>query len=104
MSFLDKVKGAVDKGVEVSKDAFTKAGSAVQDFGDKSVLRIEIKQLESKIEKSMISLGNKAFESLSADPSVAISLENAEISEIVTQIKSYQKDIEQREAELNEKE
>ena len=41
MAFIDKMKDYFSKGVEVSKDAFSKAGDAVQDLGDKSVLMIE---------------------------------------------------------------
>ena len=51
MAFIDKVKDFMDKGVEVSKTAITKAGDAVQDFSEKSVIRIDIKKLESKLEK-----------------------------------------------------
>ena len=39
-SVLEKMKEYFDKGIEVSKDAITKASGAVQDFGDKSVVKI----------------------------------------------------------------
>ena len=53
MAFVDKMKDFFDKSVEASKSAFEKAGDAVQDFGDKSVAKIEIKKLEAKLEKQM---------------------------------------------------
>ena len=44
----EKAKDVMDKVVVSSKDAFSKAGNAIQKFGDKSVLKIEIMQLKSK--------------------------------------------------------
>ena len=41
MDFFDKMKDFMDKGIEVSKEAILKAGSKVQDIGDKSVTKIE---------------------------------------------------------------
>ena len=62
MAFMDKVKDFMDKGVEVSKSALSKAGEAVQDFGDKSVTKIEIKKLENKLEKLICELGSYVFD------------------------------------------
>ena len=45
MAFVDKVKDFMDKGVEVSKTALTKAGEAVQDFSEKSVIFLPRKGL-----------------------------------------------------------
>ena len=56
-SFLDKAKNLFDRGFSASKKAIGAAGEAVQDFSDKSVTTIEIKQLESKIKKQYSNLG-----------------------------------------------
>ena len=58
MAFLDKMKEYLDKGVEVSKEALSKAGDAVQDFSDKSVTKIESHQLVSRQNKEYRSLGH----------------------------------------------
>lgn len=60
--FSEKFKKFFNKSVEVSKDALSKAGTAVQDFGDKSKLRIEIKQLENKLQKEYAKIGINVFE------------------------------------------
>ena len=48
---VEASKTAFDKGMEASKTAFNKASSAVQDFSDKSVVRIEKHQFETKKEE-----------------------------------------------------
>lgn len=54
---LDASKTAFDKGVDASKKALSKASNAVQDFGDKSVLRFEKKQFEGKRNDEYAELG-----------------------------------------------
>ena len=51
MAFIDKMKEYLDKGVEVSKEALTKAGDVVQDLSDKGVTKIETHQLVSRQNK-----------------------------------------------------
>ena len=53
-----KVKGVVDKVFEVSKEAIGKAGNAVQKFSDTSVIKIEIRQFESKLKAQKALLGD----------------------------------------------
>ncbi|MCR4736066.1 MAG: hypothetical protein K5829_13800 [Treponema sp.] len=53
----DTLKNVISKSAEVSKDVFSKAGDAVQNFSDKSVLKFEIKQLDSKRNKMYTELG-----------------------------------------------
>ena len=53
----EKAKDVMDKVVVSSKDAFSKAGNAIQKFGDKSVLKIEIMQLKSKRKNAVSKLG-----------------------------------------------
>lgn len=62
MAFWDTVRTYLDKGVEASKDALTKANTAANDFGNTSRLRIEIQQLKSKRGKSSAKLGGIALE------------------------------------------
>ncbi|MBR7063554.1 MAG: hypothetical protein IKI31_00100 [Treponema sp.] len=94
-------KNALDKGMEASKDALNKAGNVVQDFSDKSVVRIERKQFESKKNEVLLKLGEVAFQKLSSGQSVSSELE--EVSSFLTQIKSFNEEIEKRDALLREK-
>lgn len=55
----NKFKSFLSKTAESSKNAFVKAGDKVQEFSDKSVLKIEKKQLESKRDAKYLVLGEK---------------------------------------------
>ena len=96
MAFVDKMKTFFDKSVEASKNAFEKAGDAVQDFGDKSVTRIEIKKLEAKLEKQYAAIGKLVYEtdldSLKNNESFAKLKEEAEF---------ILKEIETKKSEIN---
>lgn len=101
MAFLDKMKNYLDKGVEVSKDAFSRAGTAVQDFGDKSVLRIEKKQFESKLEKEYISLGKQCFTLIKKDGEKSIEADDGRISGIIAEIERINIEIEKRDEQIS---
>lgn len=94
--FVSKMKEYLDKGVEVSKGAIKTAGTKVQDFGDKSVTRIEIKQLESKAQKELASLGLKVYELFVKNGETAVSSTEPSIKEILESIESLNKDIDSK--------
>ncbi|MBR5866798.1 MAG: hypothetical protein IKZ04_02695 [Spirochaetaceae bacterium] len=104
MAFLEKMKEYFDKGIEVSKDAITKASGAVQDFGDKSVVKIEIKQLESKLNKEYISLGNQVYNLYLQNKDEPLSYDNAYVSGVLAEITRLTQEIEARKNSLKETE
>lgn len=55
----NKVKEMVSKGAKASKEALAKAGDKVQDFTDKSMIKIEKHQLETKRDCKYEELGLK---------------------------------------------
>lgn len=55
----EKVKGWLSKGAEVSRKAIETVGGKVQDFTDRSVIKMEKKQLQSKLEGKYLELGKK---------------------------------------------
>ncbi len=99
-SFFDKMKKYVDKGVEVSKDAFSKAGEKAQDLGEKGVLKIEIKQLESKAAHECMSLGTKVYELLVTGKQESVTADDGQISGILSEITRLKDEVAKREAEL----
>lgn len=104
MAFLDKMKEYLDKGVEVSKEALSKAGDAVQDFSDKSVTKIETHQLISRQNKEYRALGQAVLKFFEENPSASLSADNSLISGIMAEIQRLEKEIVQREASLKAKE
>ena len=104
MAFLDKMKEYLDKGVEVSKEALSKAGDAVQDFSDKSVTKIETHQLISRQNKEYRALGQAVLKFFEENPSASLSTDNSLISGIMAEIQRLEKEIVQREESLKAKE
>ena len=104
MAFLDKMKEYLDKGVEVSKEALSKAGDAVQDFSDKSVTKIESHQLVSRQNKEYRSLGHAVLKFFEENPGSSLSADNSAINGIIQDIKRLEKEIILREESLKAKE
>ena len=104
MAFLDKMKEYLDKGVEVSKEALSKAGDVVQDFSDKSVTKIETHQLISRQNKEYRALGQAVLKFFEENPSASLSADNSLISGIMAEIQRLEKEIVQREESLKAKE
>jgi hypothetical protein len=103
MDIGDTVKQYIDKGVEASKKAFNKAGDAVQDFSDKSVVRIEKRQFEAKRAEQIEALGNRVAKLIITDGSASVSADDAEIAAAVGQIRNFDAEIARRAAVLAEK-
>ena len=64
MDFWDRMKNALEKGLEGSKDLLGKVKDRTQDLGERGVLRIEILQLENLAEKLVGKLGARCYEAL----------------------------------------
>ncbi len=94
--FKDKFRDGLDKFLKSSKEAFGKAGSAVQDFSDKSVIRIEKKQFESKRNGRYEELGRMIAEKLIEDPKAKVDTEGAEVVRIIEDVKKLNAEIRQR--------
>lgn len=91
-----KLKNFISKSSDVTKSAFSKASNAVQKFSDKSVLKIEIKQMESKKEKLFIKIGRHLSSVLSHENVDLMNLQNSndeKISTLVEEIKTFQAEI-----------
>ncbi|MGL4982941.1 MAG: hypothetical protein ACRC4W_08855 [Treponemataceae bacterium] len=101
--FVSKLKGFLDKSVEVSKDALSKAGEKVQTTADHSVKKIEIAQFESKIKKEITEIGNIVFNQFDTDENADFSAIKPQIQEKIANIHNFQGEIEQRKEEIQAK-
>ncbi|MBE6352583.1 MAG: hypothetical protein E7060_06530 [Treponema bryantii] len=92
-----KLKNFISKSSDVTKSAFSKASNAVQKFSDKSVLKIEIKQMESKKEKLFTKIGKHLSSVLANENVDLMNLQNATTDENITglidEIKNAQSEI-----------
>lgn len=98
-----KVKGVVDKVFEVSKEAIGKAGNAVQKFSDTSVIKIEIRQFESKLKAQKALLGDVVEKALENNQS-QLDLNTEEITAIANEIARIKTEISNRKALLKPEE
>lgn len=98
--FLDKMKEYLDKGVEVSKEAVKTAGAKVQDFGDKSMTLIEVRQLENKIQQNLQELGLRVYELFEEDMDRPVTSDDDIIRKCLGDIASLHKEIDKRNAQL----
>ena len=94
-----KVKETISKGAKSTKEAFEKVGNKIQDFTDKSVVKMEIRQLENKRDCKYEELGLKVSELL---------LQGAKITfnktDEVEMVEELQKEIKDFTAKIAEKE
>lgn len=100
MAFIDKMKEYLDKGVEVSKEALTKAGDVVQDLSDKGVTKIEAHQLVSRQNKEYRALGQAVRQFFEDNPSGSLTAQDSRIAGIITEIQRLDKEIDLREESL----
>ena len=111
MEFGDKIKKYFDKGVEVSKNAFdkgveasksalNKASNVVQDFSDKSVVRIERRQFETKRDEQFAELGKRVAAKIINEQEQAVRADDSEIVGIIEEIKRCEGEIAKREEAL----
>ena len=99
MAFKENLQKYVEKGVEASKEAFSKAGAAVSKFGDESITRIEKHQYENQLKEEYESLGEYIAEKLSCEQNV-LDLADEVLKEKLDKIKKIQSEIKAREDSL----
>lgn len=91
-SFGETLKSYFDKGVAASVKGLKSAGSAISDFGDVAVIRLDNAQLNSKLEKHYQSLGELAAKEL-LDGSGELSKKTEGISALLNEIAEIRKKI-----------
>lgn len=100
-SFFESVKKTFDRGIKASKKALGVAGDAVQDFSDKSVLRIEKMQLETKQKKQFELLGEHTYKILSSKTS-SVKSTDTKVKAFLTEISRLADEIKIREDGLKD--
>lgn len=102
----EKLKDFISKSAEVSKTAFSKAGTAVKKFSDKSVLKIQIQSVKSKQNKTYGEVGQLICELLSqkgADiENLSALSQNDENKQSLAKIKSLYKEVVKDDKEIKE--
>jgi hypothetical protein len=100
MTFSDRMKDLLDQGAQASKEFLSKAGAKAQDLGERGVLTLEIKQLESQGHKLLERLGNHVYHVLAEEGADSVAASDPVIKEILLDLGTVKGAIEKREAEL----
>ena len=100
MAFVEDVKKYVDIGITVSKDAFSKAGTAASRFGDQGVKRVELLQLSNKIKEQYSQLGEAVYNALYNNSGATLSAASDIVAPYLETITSLKASISERESAL----
>jgi len=100
MTFSERMRELLDQGMAVSREFASKAGAKAQDLGERGVLMLEIKQLETQAQKLLGRLGNVAFQAFTERNQDSIERETPEVRVILTELAGVRNSIEQKEVEL----
>lgn len=97
-----KVKEMLSKGAKASKEAFEKASDKVQEFTDKSVIKLKKHQLETKLDCKYEELGLKISQLLLEGAEITFSNpeEIAIVNDIQKEILSLSQQIKEKEQNL----
>jgi len=100
MAFSDRMKEILNQGFNVSKEFAVKAGAKAQDLGERSILMLEIKQLENQAQKILARLGTEAYLAFIEHDQPVIDRETVEFRTILNELTNIKDAIEKKEAEL----
>ena len=100
MTFSDRMKELLDQGVAASKEFAVKAGAKAQDLGERGVLMLEIRQLESQAQKLVGRLGAEAYHTFMEQGEQTLSAESTPIKTLLSEIAAARESIERKESEL----
>ena len=93
--FWEDTKSVLKTGLDATKKGLSKAGSAIQSYGDLAAVQIEKKNFEAKRKKAYCALGELAFEKLSSKGAVSFTA-GAEVKPLIEEIAACNKEIAKR--------
>ena len=100
MTFSERMKEMLDQGLTASKEFAVKAGAKAQDLGERGILMLEIKQLESQAQKLLARMGNEAYIAFTERDQSSINRDTVEIRTILDELAVVKDAIEKKEADL----
>ena len=100
MSFLDRMKDALDKGVTASKDVFGKTKEKAKDLSERGALKLSIMKLEKKAEKRFTLIGTSVYEILIKKGKNTVSKSTPEIKKLLQEVVDIEKSIDEKEEAL----
>ncbi|AFG38188.1 hypothetical protein [Spirochaeta africana] len=93
MDFMTRMKEVLSHSMEGSKDFLEKARDKVHDFGETSVIRLEIRQLEGQAKQELTRLGTKVYELLVDEGKGSVSSKTPEVKEYFQRLEEIKESI-----------
>jgi len=103
MTFGERMKELMDQGLAASKEFAVKAGAKAQDLGERGILMLEIKQLESQAQKLLSRMGDDAYIAFTEKDQTSIDREQVEFKTTLREIALIKDAIEKKETELRDR-
>ena len=100
MMFAERMIELLDQGITASKEFALKAGGKAQDFGERGIRQIEIRQLEKKVQKLINKLGIEAYRAFVINNLKKIDSNMPVFGELLAEIEELKKIIGEKEGLL----
>ena len=100
MTFSERMTNLLDQGKAASMGLAAKAGAKAQDLGERGVLAIEVKQLESQAQKLMGRLGAEVYHYFTEQGEETLTKDSAAVKTLLSEISAVRDTIEKKEAEI----
>ena len=99
MDFWQRMRGALEQGVDTSKDLFGKAKDRAQDLSRTGILRFELMQLEDQLQKQLAKLGHTTYDLL-VEEGEQVTVDHDEVRRIVDEVRRLRESIRSKEDEI----
>lgn len=97
MTFSEKMRDMVNKGMAVSREAVSKAGAQAQVWGEMGVVKVEILQYRSQAEKLTTQLGAEVYSTFAEKGQKTLSADSPAIRDLIAKISELEKLIDEKE-------
>ena len=100
MSIEEDIKELFEQCVNVSKEFVVKTGEKAKDLGERSMLMLDIKQTESKIQKLMCKLGEEVYRAFMEKEIAVIQYDDFIVERILKEIAVQKESLNKMKTEL----
>jgi len=101
MGFMENLQDAVNKGVDVSKDLFSKASEKAKELGDKGILNYEILQLNNQAQNQAAKIGTWVYQKLQIEKG-SVHKDDSTLVALLAELQRLHQEIETRHKKLEE--
>ncbi len=100
MTFSEKMRDMLTKGMAASQEVLSKAASQAKTWGEMGALKVEIVQLRSQAEKLTAHLGAETYAALVERKDPSVTVDDPAIRDIIERITDLDKLVAAKEAEF----